>query len=87
MTNQAQQHIAEQQLRDAAQAAYEVGVGPAEIVAQVLTVVRVKVRRAGGQGALERLLERVEEDVAAAYRIEQSNALRQPRDPRYDTEG
>lgn len=81
---------AERDLRDAAVRAYMSMVGPAEIVAQVLTEVRVAVRRDGGDvGAF---LDRVQEDVEAARRIEQQTSLRMegflmPRDPSNDTEG
>lgn len=73
-------------LREAARRAVLSGeMGPAEVVATVLTEMRVLVRRGAVHpegdywGDMERFLERVEEDVTAAWTIE--------RDARFNTEG
>jgi hypothetical protein len=64
------QDTTRRQLRRAAWAAIAEGVGPAEVVALVLTEARLHVRQARDRAALVRLHDRVAEDVAAARRID-----------------
>lgn len=66
---------ARQELRHATLRALQHGMGPAEIVAQVMTTTREVIRHGAGgdyRGAMERFLERVQEDVNGAWEIERS---------------
>jgi hypothetical protein len=88
------QDVKRLQLRAAARDCVANGMGPAEVVALVVTEMRVVINRAYADSekaererAMEAFFKGVQQDISTSRMIERNAARREPRDPRYDTEG